>query len=83
MTPTNALPTPGIPPLPFALPGAGAAAGLILLAVFLLWALFTIVNFYHWFRYSRHSLVMLPALVAHIFVSTFLLLFAGIGTILH
>lgn len=75
------IPTLVGPVLPFALPTVRLLAGYVLLAVFFLWALYTLINFYHWFRYSRHSLVIIPALAAHIFVSGFLLILAGAGTL--
>lgn len=75
-------PTTAVPQLPFVLPNMGPVLGVLLLIVFGCWIIFTLINFYHWFRYSRHSFVMLPALAVYLFVSMFLLVFAGVGSIL-
>ncbi|MBU6323155.1 MAG: hypothetical protein KGI41_03935 [Patescibacteria group bacterium] len=71
------------PALSFALPSVAVISGYVLLAVLFLWVLYTLINFYHWFRYSRHSIVIIPAIVAHLFVSSFLLILAGAGALLH
>lgn len=44
--------------------------------VFVLWAIYTLIAFYHWFRYGRNSWMAVPAIAVHIAVSGMLMLFA-------
>ncbi|MFA5998294.1 MAG: hypothetical protein WC814_02825 [Candidatus Paceibacterota bacterium] len=41
----------------------------VLYAVFAFWAVYTLVAIYHWLKYSHASLVALPAIALHLFVS--------------
>lgn len=58
-----------------------AALQWILFAVFICWLIYTIVAVYHWIRYSHASLVALPAIAVHLFVSLVLFGYAVSGTI--
>lgn len=49
----------------------------LVLAAFLIWALYTAVASYHWFRYSHASALAIPAVILHLFVSFALFSFAG------
>ncbi|HUY05159.1 MAG TPA: hypothetical protein VMV62_00330 [Candidatus Paceibacterota bacterium] len=55
--------------LPTGMFSAGAAVTWVLYAVFAIWALYTLVAIYHWLRYSHASLIALPAIAAHLFIS--------------
>ncbi len=47
--------------------------------VFIVWAIYTAVAAYHWFRYGRDSWLAAPAVFVHIFISGFLMLYATAG----
>ncbi len=51
-----------------------------LYAVFVFWAIYTIVAIYHWLKYSHASLVAFPAIAAHLFVSFALMSYALSGS---
>lgn len=51
----------------------------IILLVFIWWAVFTIVVIYHWIRYARDSWMAVPAIVLHLVVSTWIFVFATGG----
>ena len=79
---------PDQPLQPFALPqgismqlSAGSAIGWAVLLVFLLWALYTLVVSYHWVRYSHAPAVAVPAITAHLAVSTALMSLALSGVL--
>lgn len=48
----------------------------ILVAIFALWALYTIIGIYHWITYSHASSVAIPAISVHIVVSLALMAYA-------
>jgi hypothetical protein len=54
-------------------------APVVLLLAFGVWALFTSVITYHWFRYAHNSWVAVPALATHVGVSIVLLLYSLSG----
>lgn len=56
--------------------GAGAMKWFILCA-FVVWAIYSAVASYHWFRYSHASALAIPAVILHLFVSFILFSFAG------
>jgi hypothetical protein len=77
---------PFSPPTSFEqyLPGALSNGELItwfLYFIFVLWALYTIVAVYHWVKYSHASLIALPAIGAHVFVSFSLMAYALTGSL--
>lgn len=41
----------------------------VFLLIFAVWAIYTVVVAYHWFRYGHQSWLALPAIVAHVFIS--------------
>ncbi len=43
--------------------------------VFLIWVIYTLVIIYHWFRYRHQSLLAVPAIAIHLFVSGSLMVF--------
>ncbi len=47
--------------------------------VFTLWALYTAIVSFHWFRYAHQSWLTVPILALYFFVSGFLLLFMVSG----
>ncbi len=57
----------------------GVVVAWVLYAVFALWALYTLVAVYHWLRYSHASLIALPAIAAHLFISFALMSYALSG----
>jgi len=60
----------------------GALVGWILAAVFLFWALYTLVAIYHWIRYSHAARVAYPAIAVHLGVSFGIALYALSGALL-
>jgi hypothetical protein len=47
--------------------------------VFIVWAIYTIVAFYHWLRYGDNIVVSLGAMGMHLFVSSTLAIYAVSG----
>ena len=47
--------------------------------VFIIWAIYTIVSFYHWLRYGDNIIVSLGAMGLHLGMSAFLAIFAVSG----
>lgn len=47
--------------------------------VFLVWALYTVVAAYHWFRYGQNSTLAIPSLMLHALVSLGLIGYAASG----
>lgn len=47
--------------------------------VFVVWAIYTIVAFYHWLRYGDNIVVSLGAMGMHLFVSSTLAIYAVSG----
>jgi hypothetical protein len=47
--------------------------------VFAVWAIYTLVVFYHWIRYGHSLKAGIPALIIHLVVSGALFLFAASG----
>ena len=66
--------------LPSAVSG-GFLLMVVLYAVFVFWGLLTLVAIYHWIKYSHASLITLPAIAVHLFVSFSLIAFTLSGTI--
>ena len=75
---------------PFAFPSTllsylpdGLSAGIIitwvLYAVFVFWAIYTIVAIYHWLTYSHASWIAFPAIALHLFASFALISYALSG----
>lgn len=52
----------------------------ILYAVFIIWAIYTLVAIYHWLKYSHASLLAFPAIAVHLFISLALMTYALSGT---
>ena len=48
----------------------------IITIVFIWWALFTAFAIYHWLRFQRDSMLAVPAIAIHLFVSGWLFVFA-------
>ena len=57
----------------------GAVVIGILLVVFIIWAVYTLVAVYHWFKYSNASWIIFPAVAAHFFISFALMAYALSG----
>ncbi len=53
----------------------GQVIGLLFALIFIWWVIFTIVAIYHWVRFGRLSIIAVPAVGIHIFVSFYLLFF--------
>jgi hypothetical protein len=56
--------------------GSTEAVAIIVAIGFILWIVYTLVVSYHWLRYGRSSIVAIPALAVHIFVSLSIALYA-------
>jgi hypothetical protein len=65
------------------IPG-GISAGTLMIwvlgVVFVFWAIYTLVAIYHWLQYSHGSLLALPAIALHLFVSISLMIYTLTGT---
>lgn len=59
--------------------GGFLAAALVI--VFGIWALYTLVVIYHWFKYSHGSLATYPAVITHLAVSGALISYAVIASV--
>ncbi len=77
MTPSGGIPTQ-LPIPALALPAAQVVP-LFVTLVFIIWALYTIVAFYHWIRYSDSITVALGAMGMHLVISAMLAIFAVSG----
>lgn len=55
------------------------AIPVLFLAVFAVWAVFSLVLAYHWVRYGHQSWLMVPALLTHVAVSGLIILFIMSG----
>jgi hypothetical protein len=53
----------------------------VVFVVFAVWAVYSIIAAYHWLRYGRSSLIALPVLALHVFISASLALYALSGFI--
>ncbi len=53
--------------------------GIVFFLIFVVWAIYTIVFIYHWFRYNRSSPLTIPFITLHLMVSAFLFLMASSG----
>ncbi len=51
----------------------------VITIVFIWWAIYTIVVIYHWMRYARDTVVAVPVIVLHLFVSGWIFVFATGG----
>ncbi|MFM2330994.1 MAG: hypothetical protein RLZZ26_501 [Candidatus Parcubacteria bacterium] len=60
---------------------SGLVAPTLLSFVLIFWAVYTMVAVYHWFKYSHASLVAVPAIGVHLFVSLILIFFTLTGTL--
>jgi len=47
--------------------------------VLFLWVIFTIIAIYHWLRYNYRSVITIPILALHIFISLALISYAWVG----
>ena len=52
---------------------------IVVAIAFGLWAVYTLVAAYHWLRYGRSSVVAIPALAVHVFVSASIAAYALSG----
>lgn len=82
MGPTTSPLGPGIdfsqPIIPFIFPAAQIVP-LFVMLVFTLWAVYTVVAFYHWLRYGDSVVVAFGAMGIHLVISTALAIFAVSG----
>lgn len=69
--------TSGTVPLPFT--SLSDMVPLFFTFIFIVWAIYTVVAAYHWFRYGRDSWLAAPAVFVHIFVSAWLMIYATLG----
>jgi hypothetical protein len=53
----------------------------VLFGVFICWMIYTVVAIYHWLRYSHASLVAVPAIATHLFISFVLFGYAVSGAL--
>jgi len=58
---------------------SGEFISVVLAIVFIAWVVYTLVAAYHWLRYSRGSLVAVPALAVHVAMSGWLGIIAVSG----
>lgn len=49
--------------------------------IFIVWAIYTIVAFYHWFRYSDSLTVSIGAMATHLIISVVLAVYAVSGLV--
>jgi tellurite resistance protein TehA-like permease len=54
---------------------ASSAVAVIFSLVFVMWAIYTFVVIYHWFRYRHKSWFAVPIIVVHLFISGSIILF--------
>jgi len=47
--------------------------------IFMIWIIFTIISAYHWIRYNYRSVITLPMIALHIFISFSLIMYAWSG----
>ncbi len=52
---------------------------LLFTLVFIVWAIYTVVAFYHWLRYGDNIVVSLGAMGMHLFISSTLAIYAVSG----
>lgn len=52
---------------------------LLFTVVFIVWAIYTVVAFYHWLRYGDNIIVSLGAMGMHLFISSSLAIYAVSG----
>jgi tellurite resistance protein TehA-like permease len=57
----------------------GEVLEIVFALVFAVWAIYTIVVFYHWIRYGHSTKISIPALILHVIVSSALFLMAASG----
>ena len=58
---------------------AEQAVSVAFAALFILWAVYTVITAYHWLRYGHRSAVAIPALITHVLVSGYLAVYAVSG----
>lgn len=51
----------------------------LFMVVCFIWAIYTLIIAYHWFRYGHRSWLAVPSLVLHLVVSVMIILFAVSG----
>ena len=70
-----------IPQQPLTLPAIPVAqfVPLFFTLVFIVWAIYTVVAFYHWLRYGDNIVISLGAMGMHLFVSSALAIYAVSG----
>lgn len=57
----------------------GTIVAWFLYAAFAIWSIYTIIAVYHWIKYSHASLIALPAIGLHLFVSFVIAVYALSG----
>lgn len=60
----------------FPLPSLEQIVAVGITIVFIWWLVFTVVVFYHWFRYARDSWLTVPILALHLAISGWIFVFA-------
>lgn len=73
-------PTPFAKPI-FSIPATSLSSVLtvIFFLIFVVWAIYTVIVAYHWFRYGHRSWLAIPAIVTHLVVSGFIILLMASG----
>ncbi|MCR4334028.1 MAG: hypothetical protein NUV60_03415 [Patescibacteria group bacterium] len=67
--------------LPFQFKGSlGVAVEWVLYAVFIFWAIYTLVAIYHWLKYSHASWIAFPAMAVHLLISFVLISYTLSGS---
>jgi tellurite resistance protein TehA-like permease len=66
----QAAPSPATPNIDLS-----GAVPVIFSLVFVMWAIYTFVVIYHWFRYRHKSWFAVPIIVVHLFISGSIILF--------
>lgn len=57
----------------------GSILTVLFLLVFAIWAIYTVIVAYHWFRYGHQSWLALPAIGAHLVISALCILMIASG----
>lgn len=60
---------------------ASKVVSLLFLFLFVVWLVYTLIASYHWLRYGHRSVIAIPALTIHVFVSLALAGFAASGLV--
>lgn len=61
-------------------PATNTVTEWVLYAIFVFWAVYTLVAIYHWLKYSHASWIAFPSIAVHLLISFALMSYALSGT---